>query len=167
MNINLWQVAGDPSGNFLIGAKGEDGNQPGGLVDQHLWVYNINQTNGTLTAVSGSPFPSLNAPNQIIFHPNGKFVYDFSINPAGNNDAALEGFSMDSTTGMLTPIAGSPFTNVDIPFGGAFEQTGTYLFLHEPNLFSLCSVDPNTGIPTELTTQHVTGNLPWAVTDVQ
>lgn len=62
---------------------------------------------GTLTAVPGSPFTGggMSGPIGGIVEPDGKFLYINS--PIFNT--CLSGFSIDPTTGALTPLAGSPF----------------------------------------------------------
>lgn len=65
--------------------------------------YVINQSFGTLTNISGSPFTSGQSPNGIASDPNGKFLY--SANTLDNN---VSGFTIHPETGSLTLISGFP-----------------------------------------------------------
>ena len=70
-----------------------------------LSVFSIDSA-GTLTALAGTPIAlGTNAqPSSIAVDPGGKFVY-VSIVPK-----EVAGFAIDSNTGALTPISGSPFS---------------------------------------------------------
>jgi 6-phosphogluconolactonase len=64
-------------------------------------AYSINPT-GSLTAVSGSPYPAATNPNGIVAA-NASFVY------AAVESSTILGYTFDSQTGTLTGIPGSPF----------------------------------------------------------
>src|SRR5208282_4521714 len=49
---NIWQLAGDASGHFLVGTSGSSASQTG-ADDTHLYVYSINQTTGAASQASG------------------------------------------------------------------------------------------------------------------
>ena len=162
----MWQVQGERNGKFMIGTRDETGTEPGHVIDTNLHVFSINQATGVLTETATSPVPTPNGPTRIVIHPNGKFVYDFNISLATNFDGPVDGFQLDSTTGALTPIPGSPFASLALPFDGFFDQSGAFLFYHTTGNIGVWTVDPSTGIPAQLpTTQGGTGNLPWGVTD--
>lgn len=165
-NMNMWQVQGDPSGKFMIGTKDQPGNQPSAIIDSNLHVFSINQTSGVLTETATSPVPTPHGPTGVLIHPNGKFVYDFNIDKFTNFDGPVDGFQLDSTTGALTPLATSPFTSLSLQYGGYFDQSGKYIFVHNRGHIGVWSVDGNTGDITELPTGvNGVGDRPWAVTD--
>jgi 6-phosphogluconolactonase len=89
------QVTIDPSGKFALVAN---------AVSINVSVYEINQTDGTLVEVTGSPFPSGGGSQRVTVDPTGKFVF---VPNAGTNDVSV--YQLNSTTGFLTPVAGSPF----------------------------------------------------------
>jgi 6-phosphogluconolactonase (cycloisomerase 2 family) len=166
--INMWQVQGDPTGQFMVGADGEVGTKPPlQALDDTLHVFSINQTTGVLTQVS--TVVTTNAPTTVQFHPSGKWVYSFGIQTALNFDAPVEGFSFNSTTGTLTKLSGSPFTIFGTdPYDGFLDQSGKYMFVHSSNVFETATVDLTTGIPTIVSIPlQVSSNLGWAVTDPQ
>jgi 6-phosphogluconolactonase (cycloisomerase 2 family) len=70
-------------------------------------AFTIDSTTGALTEIAGSPFPTDTgyAPDGLVAHPSGKFLY--AALPFENSIAA---FSIDVSTGGLTPLAGSPFS---------------------------------------------------------
>jgi len=105
-----------PTGNFLYVT-----NQGGNSVSAFAVAGD-----GTLTAVPGSPFaaggPTLL--NGIVVHPDGNFLYVASMGGAGG----VVGYSIDATTGALTLIPGSPFSNTN----GGYNNTGDGITIH-PN----------------------------------
>jgi 6-phosphogluconolactonase (cycloisomerase 2 family) len=87
-------LAIDPSGKYLYApyASGVAG-------------FSINSSTGSLSALPGSPFTDGSSPFAGVVDPSGKFFYS-------TGSSALMGLSvytLDSTTGALTPVAGSPF----------------------------------------------------------
>jgi 6-phosphogluconolactonase len=131
-NIPLWQMQGDPSGNYLLGISGR-AQFLFGSDDKSLYVYGINQTTGALTAVAGSPTATLYAPFNIAMQPtsvNGEFVYSFSFNDAGTATNPIEAYKLNPTTGALSVVAGSPFSIATPTALGEFEQSGNYMFVY-------------------------------------
>jgi len=77
-------------------------------------AFSVNASSGALTATAGSPFavPVVagggNNPLQtLIFNPNGKSLY--IKNDGGTGTGSLAAFSIDFSTGALSPLSGSPF----------------------------------------------------------
>jgi len=164
MAFNMWQVQGEPTGNFMIGLSGHTGlNSDNSPPDDNLYVFPINPATGVLQ--TPTLFPTTNGPIAVVVHPNGKFVYDFSLVKASGFDGPLEGFSLSA--GVLTSL-GAPFSSLTtIPYGGMFDQSGSYMFVHASNALGVLNIDPTTGIPTEPSTPIGLGSDgPWAVTDV-
>jgi 6-phosphogluconolactonase len=79
----------DPSGRFAFVLN---------QTSKDLWVYTIDPSAGTLTTVTGSPFPvaALTTPSILAVDPLGRFVW------AGDSTGFLA-FVLDSTAGFLTP----------------------------------------------------------------
>ena len=105
-----------PNGNFLY-VTNQGGNSVSG--------FSV-ASDGTLTAIAGSPFAAggPSSLNGIVVHPNGNFLYVASMGGSGG----VVGYSIDSTTGALTLIPGSPFSNTN----GGFNNTGDGITIH-PN----------------------------------
>ena len=136
-----------PSGNFLYVSSFNSANMAGFSV----------AADGSLTPIAGSPFSTGTATimNGIVVHSSGNFLYTASMNGSGG----VVGFSIDSLTGALTLLAGSPFLNTN----GGFNNTGDGITIH-PNgrwlYMGLVSqrrvaafdIDQNTGLLTGIGT---------------
>jgi hypothetical protein len=90
-------------------------------------AYQVDPTTGALTPIAGSNFGGLGY-SVMNVDPTDRFVYAIGGNPGGQG-AAIFGFSLDQTTGALTPIAGStlPMTYSNItssPIAISFAPTG-------------------------------------------
>jgi len=127
--FNMWQMQGDPSGQFMIGISGRSFALNGLVDDKSLYVFSIQQTGtnaGALTQVSGSPFLTVSAPINLAVQPvasNGNFVYTFSVS------SPVEGYQLDTTSGALTALTTSPFGNLGAAPWGQFDQGGANLFI--------------------------------------
>jgi 6-phosphogluconolactonase (cycloisomerase 2 family) len=90
--------------------------------DSTLSVWQSDTTTGVLSEVA--PFPLGtgdgvgNTPKSVAYSPvfNGR-IY---VAVANNGDNSVSIFSSDAVTGVLTPIAGSPFTGISTPFAVAY-----------------------------------------------
>jgi 6-phosphogluconolactonase len=75
-------------------------------------TYTINPTTGALTPLSGSPLATAPEPAQITFNASGQFAYVQSAGtPFDRLDGSISVYSVNTTTGVLTPIQGSPFAS--------------------------------------------------------
>jgi hypothetical protein len=64
--------------------------------------YGVNGQTGEVQAVPGSPFTLGSSTWELCLDASGRWLY------AGHS-LGLAGFSISPTTGVLTPLAGSPF----------------------------------------------------------
>jgi 6-phosphogluconolactonase (cycloisomerase 2 family) len=130
--------------------------------------YQINafavQSNGSLTPVPGSPFTGQNAAAQAIaITPNGKYLYaSGNTNSDGDGLGAVAAYAIDTKTGALTPVAGSPF--VIPPYSGcqywcqgvvddvAVDPEGKYVYatLSLEDGIAGYKIDQSTGALTDL-----------------
>jgi hypothetical protein len=130
----MWQVAGEPSGNYLIGTTGQSYGINGSDND-FLYVFAIQQsgatTPGAISQVSGSPFATTYSPYNIAVQSNstGNLVYSFGFNDTLTGFNPPEGFEIDSTSGALAEISGSPFSSAAVGSAAQFDQSGTFLFV--------------------------------------
>ena len=175
---NMWELQGEPTGQYMIGISGNS-LAITGVADPNIYVFSIQQSGtnaGTLSQVSGSPFPtsSGNSPANIAVQPNknnGSFVYSFSLGSGVYNP--IEGYALNTTTGVLSVATGSPFSGVTNAPWGQFDQSGDYLFVYSnlgavaPEL-GVLNVASGTGALTESasTLPLATGGY-FAVTDPQ
>jgi 6-phosphogluconolactonase len=143
-----------PSGNFLYASNL---NSPTGAIS----AFSINATTGALTQISGSPFPTAGSspgPSMMASDPTGKFLY-VSLSGTANANNQVAAFTVNSSTGALTPIA-SPVTVGRDPQGLAVTPDGKFLFIANflDNTISAFSIDATTGVLTPITGSPFTAN---------
>jgi 6-phosphogluconolactonase (cycloisomerase 2 family) len=167
-SLGVAQLHADPSGKFLLGVA-EVADAPGSATDQHIYVFSIDQTSGVPTPVTGSPFATAGAPFDFIIHPNGKFVYVTGNAAGGGSLTPIEGFQLDTTSGALTAISGSPFSGL---LGALckMDPNGGSLFCDPDDAgagFTVFSVNSTTGALTNTVTPLVVSDLAfaWTVTN--
>lgn len=121
----------DPSGKFLYAALYEPGTGPNLAVA----VFTINQTDGTLTPVSGSPIAIggiyTYGADAMVIGPSGQFLYIPYTYPLGGNIiGVVAAYRIDPTTGALTMVPGGPVRVYDAGEPAAtFDPTGKFLYL--------------------------------------
>lgn len=160
-------VAVDPAGQFVYvanrGVTADSGS---------ISVFAINATSGGLIPAAGSPFPAGSFPVSVAVDPTGQFLYAAncaSFNCLGADFGTVSAFTIDSTTGALTPLAGSPFAAGREPRWVTVDPTGQ--FLYEANLGAggndvwAFTIDAATGSLTQvLGSPFAAGSRPSSVT---
>jgi 6-phosphogluconolactonase (cycloisomerase 2 family) len=146
----------DVTGKYLYAAAFTNGH---GAVA----AYTIDQTNGALTPVPGSPFftPSYAGCNQfcsvtptdLAVDPKGKYLY-----AAEDSQDSVAGFKIDQTTGALTNLPGSPYAEGTFDTGNtpkdalrlSIAPSGKFIYVadDEGNDFSLFKLNETTGVLT-------------------
>lgn len=156
------QIRTEATGKFLYGVTGNAG-VGGGTVDNHVYGFAIN-AGGFLTPLAGSPFTTVSAPFNLMTHPSGKFLYTFNESTAGLVDP-IEGYAIDSSSGALTALAGSPFTTLPTLDFCQFDQGGTHSICVPA--FTVLDVNTSTGALSHTATDlTVSPTFPsFAVTD--
>jgi hypothetical protein len=153
----------DPKGRFLFVGSEASGD---------IWVFQISPTTGALTETAGSPFtlssvspltPLLSADIMTV-DASGKFLYAGQL-----TSSPVAAFSIDQTTGALTPVPGSPFNlgiaQIHASLTGEFllgvaqiqdASSATDTHIH------VLSINPATGVPTEVNgSPFVTASAPF------
>ncbi len=149
-----------PSGNFLY-VTNQTGNSVTG--------FSV-AADGTLTAIAGSPFSAGTATtlNGIVVDATGRFVYAASMGGTGG----VAGYSINSTTGALTLLPGSPFKNNN----GSFANTGDGITIHPNSKWlymgltgvrrvAAYNIDSTTGVLTGIGTPVLNSPSPGYVDD--
>jgi 6-phosphogluconolactonase len=95
---------------------------------------------GSLTPISGSPFPAGSGPHGVTVDPTDRFVY--VANHLSNNISAYTITWMGSVQGALTQISGSPFAAGAGPHGVRVDPTGQFVYVanHDSNNVSAYSI---------------------------
>lgn len=132
----LAEVSGSPfSTGFTVGSSFPDiavDSQSAHLYlasagDAKVAGFAIDATTGALTALAGSPYAAgTNAGGIPAFSPDGKNLYVVDQNSSGG---AVSGYSIDATSGVLTPLAGSPFAAGSNPYWISFTPNGQFAYV--------------------------------------
>lgn len=130
----------DPTGKFLFATD---------LTGGRIFAYQINQTNGSLSAVTGSPFalPGGNLPSIDVIDSTGNFLY---VSQFAGGVAA---FAINPITGVLTNVPGSPFPTDPggVPVFLTSHPVNNFLYICNSNgSIDGFGVDPNTGVLTSV-----------------
>ncbi len=114
-------LAVDPSGKFAYVTNYGDNTVSG---------YSINATTGALKRVAGSPFAVGIEPYGLAVDPTGKFVYVANSAYFGqNDDGSVSAFTINATSGTLTPVFGSPFAAHLYPFDVVVDPKGKFVYV--------------------------------------
>ncbi|HNO26649.1 MAG TPA: beta-propeller fold lactonase family protein, partial [Leptospiraceae bacterium] len=116
-NDNI-SVAVDPAGKFVFGAN---------YFTTNVFSFVINTATGALSAAPGSPYAAGSAPGYVYSEPLGRFVYVANSGDAVGT-AAISGYSLNSTTGALTALGGSPFAAGANPIAFYSDPSGKFLY---------------------------------------
>ena len=144
-NFSVQQPVIDPSGKFLYIPEDDS---PGLVLGFKIG------TGGALTAITGSPFTAGGNNETIVIHPTGKFLYTADGNDVGGTPGpSISAYSMDGSSGVLTPVTGSPFALGDVPKFLAIDKAGKYLFATGPETETILafSINSSTGAITAIT----------------
>ncbi len=140
---NPGKVVIDPTGRFIYVA--------GGGTIGAVYAYAIDSVTGVPTPLAGSPFATNGEfPNPVVIDRSGRFMYvGQSVGSFSGSTAVL---AIDSTTGALTPMPGSPFASV--ADGGrvaalALSPDGRFLFTGGSGLGTY-TLNAVTGVPTRI-----------------
>jgi lactonase family protein with 7-bladed beta-propeller len=131
-NGSLTSVGSFPTG-FFNGEATTDGlgkylYVTAGNLGGEVAVFAIGAT-GSLTPIAGSPFAISIA--QLRGEPTGKFLFGVTGNGANNgfpSDNHIYVFSIDQTTGVITPVTGSPFATVFTPANLEVHPSGKFVY---------------------------------------
>ena len=83
-----------------------------------MFAFQIDQTTGALSAVAGSPFalPKDEMPSQLVIGGAGTSLFLYAdLSPSSGFIAGIAEFAINSSTGALSTIPGSPFQSEDAP----------------------------------------------------
>ncbi|MGC2406036.1 MAG: beta-propeller fold lactonase family protein [Candidatus Cybelea sp.] len=115
-------VTVDPMGKFVYVAA---------LVSDDIYAFSIDAASGALRPLGGSPFAEGYVPKDVVIDPTGRFAYAPN-NGDRQEGASVSAYSIDSTRGTLTPVAGSPFKDGSArsnPITGAVDSTSKLTYI--------------------------------------
>jgi 6-phosphogluconolactonase (cycloisomerase 2 family) len=131
--VDLRVAVIDPSGRFLYASDFQGGK---------IFAFQINQTDGSIAALSGSPFslPAGNIPSIEAIDSTGRFLYASLVT------RGIAAFSIDSTTGSLTDVPGSPFATSGSPGFLSADPVANFIYLcNSDGSIDGFSIDPAVG----------------------
>ena len=143
----------DPKGKFLYVANSGSNSVTG---------YTIDQNTGAVTAIPG-PSTAVNfAPNGLTIDPTGSFLY---VSTLFGSSGDVEGFAINSSSGALAPLSGSPFASF-LATAIQMHSSGKYLYVaDELNAVRGFSVNVSSGALLEIAgSPFLAGNEPFGVT---
>lgn len=158
-------IAIDPQGRFVYTVNTDDSS---------VSMFTINQTTGVLTATTPAsvstliPGESLSLPAFLTVDPTGRFLY---VSASDSVDASVSMFSINQTTGVLTPTSPATVLTGGIPFQVVVAPNGKFAYVVN-NLSGgtmadgvwQYTVDPNSGLLTADDIAAVAaGNAPTAI----
>jgi len=111
--------------------------------DQTISAYTVDPSTGTLTQI-GSPIPEGQVgPVAVTVEPSGRFLYVVNTNVTGMQ-GSVSAYQIDSTSGALTPITGSPFAAGTNPVSITIDLEGEFMFVPNSgsNNVSLYQISP-------------------------
>ncbi|HEX9138891.1 MAG TPA: beta-propeller fold lactonase family protein [Steroidobacteraceae bacterium] len=144
----------DPSGTYLYVANS---------TDNAVFAFAVGST-GALTAIAGSPFAAGSSPLGVgtAITSNGVRLV-FVTNGGANNVSA---YLADASTGVLTPVAGSPFAAGGDPNSIAVDASAQFAFVTNAsdNTVSVYAIDSSSGALAAVNgSPFATGTGPVAV----
>ena len=151
-------VAVDPSGKFVYVSS----TQP----SPEISAYAINASTGALTPIPGSPFAAGAGPGQLAIDPSGKFLFEANEYSTASGSGGVFVFTINSSTGALTTVAGSPFAAESL-IGFAVHPSGKFLYavdFYTPTVEAF-TIDQTTGVLTSIPgSPFPAGNSPYKMT---
>jgi len=140
-------VAVAPSGNYVYVATLNSTSTP----TSRVYAFAV-QSDGSLVAVPGSPFATVDWAQALAIDPQGKFLYvSSSPETSTPSTSQVDAFSIGSD-GALTPVSGAPYTEPNSQFCAngaadmAIHPSGNFLLL--PNMCEgtvIYRIDGSTG----------------------
>jgi 6-phosphogluconolactonase len=132
-------------------------------------AFSINPTTGSLTALPQSPFTTGNDPLQMAYVPSTAGAQGF-LYTANVQDGTISAFTADNTTGVLTPVNGSPYTSGTSVWGLSQILTSSgnfFLYVADPQAETVTAytINSNTGALTPLqSSPFAAGSAPMLLT---
>jgi 6-phosphogluconolactonase (cycloisomerase 2 family) len=126
-----------------------------------IFAYAIDATTGALTAVAGSPFGASAGSGFALSAPSSGFLYE-TILSGTPTSPGIYGYSIDSSTGALTQITGSPFA---AGCGGSdltSPANGKFMFIAGCGMYQ---IDASTGALSQVAKDPEAPNDGWSSFD--
>ena len=116
--------------------------------------FSVSATDGSLTAISGSPFSTGFFPRTIAIDPASQFLYATISSSFQGTSNSVYAYTIDPASGALIAVPGSPFAAGENPVSATVDVSGRFLFVANNantangNSVSAFSIDPDAGVLT-------------------
>ena len=111
-----------------------------------ILVFNLDGSGALTTEIAGSPFAAGTHPGTgAIFDPTGQFLYVSNEGSYGATAGTLSAYSVNTSTGALTQLAGSPYTVGQAPGKVFVDSTGRFVFVNGGSKIWAFTRDASTG----------------------
>src|SRR5579872_418098 len=127
----------EPAGKYAYAVNAVNG-------ATQLMTFSADATSGALTLLNSMTLTGV--PSRVAIDPLGRYLYLVSFTNNYHSASAL-GYSIDASSGALTPIPGTPFALTEYAGMFSFHPSGSYVYLANTNGTSIdtYSVDRSTG----------------------
>ena len=150
--FSLFAIAGCGDSNNDFNFNNQPPITPVGRVSTYLAVAGFDggvgmyrvASGGDLSPVEGSPFPTAFGLNKAVPAPGSRFLY-----ASASVEGALDGFSIEPSTGVLTRLPGFPLDSVE-DNSPTFARSGRFLYLRGDTAVDGFSFNSNNGSLTRL-----------------
>jgi YD repeat-containing protein len=131
-------VTVDPSGRYVYASGGT------GIIGSDILVFSLNSSTGSLTSVGNIPSAAgshelaiSKGSSAVTFSPQFAYVANAGGTNAANN---ISGYSINTSTGALSPLADSPFTEGLSPVATTTDPWNLFLYVANNCSDAACSV---------------------------
>jgi 6-phosphogluconolactonase len=110
-------------------------------------AFLVNASSGALTQIAGSPFAAGVHPTGIAIDPSGAFAFvtNFGSKKFGSNNVSA--YAINTSSGALTQVSGSPFATGSGPYWIAVDPTGKFAYVadYDSNDVSAYAINTSSG----------------------
>jgi 6-phosphogluconolactonase len=127
----------EPTGKYAYAANAVDSST-------QLLTFSADSTTGALTLLNSMTLTGV--PSRVTIDPLGQYLYLVAFTNNYQSASAL-GYSIDASSGALTPIPSTPFALTEYAGAFSFHPSGNYVYLSNTNGSSIdtYSIDRSTG----------------------
>ena len=146
----------DPTGRFLYLTESLTNGAA-------VLMFNIDQTTGVLTPTSPATISAGGWPWQVVVTPSGKFAYVVNNSTGSDGSFGVFQFTVNSTTGVLTPNNPAFAASGNGPTEIAVDPTSKFAYVvnRQDNTVSMYTIDPNSGnLTLNASTANPMGTVP-------
>jgi len=141
----------EPSGKFGYALSYWSG-------ENQLRGYSRSAATGALSELNWSPMTVGDTPVGLAIDPFGRYLYFVNTEVTSGKPTSIAGYSIDGTTGDLTPIKGMPLFVANTTTALAIEPLGNYAYVSHggANTVDAYRIDRGTGILTLISGSTIT-----------